>query len=193
MRVDSYASRNEKRDAIDQRWFSLLAACDLSPLLLPNHLSSVTSILNQNNIHGVILTGGNTPSTIGGDAFERDRVETALIEWALATHHPLLGVCRGMQMIQLFFGSTLEEIEGHVAQNHMIEGVLGKRKVNSFHGYGCKDQKNPYLSTIAYAEDGVIEAVAHKTKNIKGIMWHPERMDSFDVEDISLIKGLFYA
>lgn len=193
MRVDHYESRGESRDSLDQRWFPLLYACGLSPLPIPNNLQSVASILEQNSVQGIILTGGNTPSCLGdGDAPERDEVEKSLIQRALSNNVPLLGVCRGMQMLQLFFGSTLEIVEGHIAKNHVIEGTLGRREVNSFHKYGCKDANNPHLDVLAYTTDGVIEAIAHKTKKIKGIMWHPERTSPFDSQDISFIRDLFY-
>ncbi len=73
-RVDISAS-GERRDALDQRWFSFLSKCKLLPILIPNCLESAKSIVKLLQLGGVLLTGGNDLSSYGGDAPERDETE----------------------------------------------------------------------------------------------------------------------
>ena len=61
-RVDIYPDYDEKRDALDQRWWKLLNHCNLMPILFPNDLITASKILNHMNFDGIILTGGNQTS-----------------------------------------------------------------------------------------------------------------------------------
>ncbi|WP_338552322.1 gamma-glutamyl-gamma-aminobutyrate hydrolase family protein [Paenibacillus sp. KS-LC4] len=190
MRVDELASRGERRDAIDQSWISLIASCGYMPILLPNHLPTVQEMLRKLPIRGMILTGGNDLLTYGGSSPERDEVERFLIQYACDSGAPLLGVCRGMQMLQDFWGIELEKIEGHVALHHAVYTCEGSLVKNSYHQYGARRSVEELIVT-ARAADGIIEAIMHKEASIKGMMWHPEREMPFEASDMSMIKQLF--
>lgn len=189
-RVAVSAEFCERRDALDQRWTLLLAECDAIPLLLPNHQPTVGRILEKLPIDGFLLTGGNSLVALGGDAAERDAVERTILDAAVAQRIPLLGVCRGMQMIQHYFGLTLEHVESHVGQPHKINALSNSRVVNSFHHFGTR-RSQPDLEILATADDGVVEAIRHRTLPIAGLMWHPERCEPFDPLDVCFIKNLF--
>jgi gamma-glutamyl-gamma-aminobutyrate hydrolase PuuD len=188
MRIDTqeYA---ECRDTIDRRWYNFLDACSLCPILLPNTTSSL-SILKNFNLSGIIFTGGNSLEKYGGDAFERDTLEQELLTYSINEKLPILGVCRGMQVIQDFFGITLQKTPNHVATRHNIIFNGKACNVNSFHEYGTMDSTNVLL-TDAITVDGVIKAISHPSLPIRAIMWHPEREEYFSDFDISLFKQHF--
>lgn len=133
---------------------------------------------------GIILTGGNDL----GEAPERDGTERFLIRYAVGNRVPLLGVCRGMQMVLHEFGIPLQRVEGHVRVEHPLSN--GDR-VNSFHGWGAVECRPPLIPE-AWSEDGVLEAVRHgEYAWIRGIMWHPERYHPMRENDREFIKEVF--
>lgn len=189
-RVDVIPLYNERRDAIDQKWINFLTSCGFVPILIPNSLLATKTILGQFNWNGILLTGGNDLLNYGGDAPERDQVEELLIKYSIENEISLFGVCRGMQMIQNFFGVKLERLNGHVGREHKILFNNKPRLVNSYHNFGAKNTV-PELEVIAKSDDGVVEAICHKKYKIQGIMWHPERYKEFQEFDLRLVKELF--
>jgi putative glutamine amidotransferase len=142
------------------------------------------------NVSGIVLTGGNDLTAYGGDAPERDETEAALLDLAEKRDLPVLGVCRGMQVIQHRFGTRLQKVQGHVAARQRIS-IGGKSvEVNSYHHFGAMDVHAP-LTTWAIADDGVIKGVRHADRRMLGLMWHPERREPFAEDDITLFSGFF--
>ena len=176
------AECNETRDCIDQAWYTLCKQHDCLPTLILNDLELLASLLEGRPFDGIILTGGNTLVKYGGDAPVRDRVEKQLMQYATENSIPVLGVCRGMQFINDFFGGTLRPCDNHIATAHPLLPLNSGRVipndpnlvVNSFHDM-CIDQLALELSIIYESKDGVAEAIEHKHLPIAGIMWHPER------------------
>jgi putative glutamine amidotransferase len=182
--------RGERRDALDQRWSRMLARVGFLPLLLPNDLEVARELLERLRPRGILLTGGNDLAAYGGDAPERDELELFLVEHALAHRLPLLGVCRGMQVIQHALGVALEPVAGHVAPRQRVAIGGRSRWVNSFHRFGARESA-PALEVWARADDGVVEAVCHKSAPLVGVMWHPERMAPFAQRDLALLRTHF--
>lgn len=189
-RVELTAEHGERRDALDQRWTSLLDAAGLVGVPVPNTLIDHQGWLAALGIDGVLLSGGNDLAVYGGDAPERDRLEERLIDWAIATNRPLLGVCRGMQVIQHHFGVALHPVQGHVTAAHDIELAGEALRVNSYHHWGATDTV-PALVVTGRASDGVIEALQHRDHPVRGIMWHPERCEPLQRRDITLLRASF--
>lgn len=176
---------NEICDSLDQRWHEFLDACFLMPVLIPNNLQLAKVLIKNIPIQGFLFTGGNDLANCRGDAFKRDVVETFLLEHSMANNIPAIGVCRGMQLIQTYFGATLERVQGHIQPEQTIQ-IKGKtEKVNSFHNYGTRLSTNS-LNAWAHAEDGIIKAVHHASMPIMGIMWHPERLLPFAQRDMKI-------
>ena len=185
-RVDIVDSYNERRDALDQKWAELLWEAGCAALPVPNHSRALSELLETLPVDGILLSGGNSPADYGGFAAERDETDRLLISFAAGSNIPLLGVCRGMQSVVLYFGGSLKKTEGHAAVRHVIN--FGKtRCVNSYHDY-APDLLSNDLSVLALSECGEIEGIRHRNLPIMGIMWHPERESPFDLEDVALIK-----
>jgi len=211
MRVTRNQGYNEVRDSISHDWIDLLNAMNYEPILIPNQAKNIESLIGSFALDGIILTGGNTvaPKLIGHPDWEvtdiapdRDSLEFSLLKHASASRIPVLGVCRGMQIINAYFKGTLTKVDSvkHVAKSHKIrvEGkpwvdILGlQTKVNSFHNYGItqKDLSSD-LKPFALDNDGLVEGAAHKDFPIVGIQWHPERPQPAHVADKEIIEFVF--
>lgn len=107
-------------------------------------------------------------------------------------HKPILGICKGMQLINVFFGGNLKQhLETEVLHqwngadkwhkttaknNSLLAKLYGTRfEVNSAHHQSI-DQIGHDLELIQYSDDNVAEAICHKRLPICGVQWHPERM-----------------
>ncbi|MFJ3664351.1 gamma-glutamyl-gamma-aminobutyrate hydrolase family protein [Streptomyces sp. NPDC090119] len=151
-------------------------------------------------LDGVVIAGGPDvdPARYGAErgprcgppAPERDAWEIALIEAALAARVPLLGICRGMQLLNVALGGTLvQHLDGHaeavgVFGAHPVHPVPGTlyaavqpagTSVPTYH-HQAVDRLAPGLIPSAHAADGTIEAVELPSAQgwVLGVQWHPE-------------------
>jgi gamma-glutamyl-gamma-aminobutyrate hydrolase PuuD len=189
-RVTVVPKYGERRDCLDQAWPRFIAACGLAPLAVPNVAEVALALCSDANVAGLVLTGGNDLVALGGDAPERDATENALLDAAEARGLPVLGVCRGMQLIQQRCAVALVRVEGHVAQSQIIRIDGEPTQVNSYHRFGARESRSP-LDVWAVAADGVVKAIRHSARPTTGIMWHPERNTPFAAADISLFRRVF--
>ena len=185
-RIDFLEERDETRDALDQNLCRFLLSASLLPVPVPNSIGTgIESWLEKIAPEFIVLSGGNDI----GEFPERDSTEKALLLHAETNKLPLLGICRGMQMLASEYGSKVVEVSGHVATRHKVSGNQGI-EVNSFHNCAIENEPSEF-EVSARAEDGVIEAIRHKTLPWLGLMWHPEREKEFREEDLNAIKALF--
>lgn len=189
-RVAVVPAYGERRDCLDQAWTKFLVTCGLLPVLLPNVAEAALALCENLRIAGVVLTGGNDLAQLGGDAPERDAVERAVLDLAEKRRMPVLGVCRGMQVIQQRFAIDLRRVEGHVTPRQLIRIDGTPKEVNSYHHFGAHDSRPP-LDVWAVADDGVVEGIRHSTQPMTGIMWHPERFSPFLSSDVALFRRIF--
>ena len=166
---------------------------------------AVKALLEEKEIDGVLLTGGGDvdPKLYGGDPNLtrrvhrlRDDFEMALIRAARERGLPMLGICRGCQIINVALGGTVrnlrkdEDVIGRhlVLKGHAVElvpdsnlaetlGVWRLAKVVSLHG-NCVAEPAPGVRIAATGPGGVVEAIEADTAGgrgwIVGIQWHPE-------------------
>lgn len=189
-RVATIPEYGERRDCLDQNWFRFLASCGAAPIAVPNDVAVLDQLIETVTPGGVVLTGGNDLESVGGDAPERDETERHLLSLARQNSWPVIGVCRGMQVIQDAFGISMERVEGHVQKTQTVPSEFGPQEVNSFHNFGTM-QTVDCLSVWAKTEDGVIKAVHHTSEPIVAMMWHPERMTPFRPFDQNLFREHF--
>ena len=129
------------------------------------------------DLNVLILSGGDNL----GVTENRDNTELHLLSYALKNNIPVIGVCRGLQLMHSYFGGRIkigneQFIEEHRAHDHKV--ILNNRTYlsNSFHVNQIDENTlNKEFKTIARCcKFNSIEAI--QSKNILGIMWHPERI-----------------
>ena len=125
----------------------------------------------------------------------RDAWEWLLLDEAVKRRLPVIGICRGCQLINVYFGGTLwqdlpSERPGEVVHrgkgaHHDIQIVAGSRlvrslglnssKVNTIHHQAVRDLA-PGFRAVAFAADGVVEAIEGETLPVVGVQFHPEKL-----------------
>ena len=180
-------------------------------------------------LDGLILSGGNDdiqPHLYGEVAHrtlqwinpERDTYELALLEAAFKQQKPVLAICRGMQLLNVYLEGTLyqslrEQFAGagqhypdatemrhpfhalQVKKGSRLHNILGAERimVNSFHNLGVKDLGKG-LTPTAWSEEGIVEAVEHGAYPfVLGVQWHPEAMTQDHAEHLALFTAFVAA
>jgi len=145
----------------------------------------------------------------------RDEFELSLLREAIARDMPVLGICRGIQMLNVAEGGTLGDHRSDPAINgrhgirlgslraHEVELVKGtklaailgpgRRTVSSFHGQAVR-KVGARLRVAARASDGIIEALERPDRRfVMGIQWHPELQSLLDSKSLALFRALVKA
>ncbi len=210
---------------LPQRYANAVTAAGGLPVILPfvkekeiikDYLDLVDGLLLSGGIDPDPLIFGENPLPGMGEIDpERDQFEIELINGALVRDIPILGICRGCQMINVAAGGTITqdlktEFQGKVYKHmqdapdwyptHYIrieeKSILnrlleeGKVKVNSVHHQAVEDVGSDFRIT-ARSDDGVIEAIERKDNSfVLGVQWHPERMYQKDKRFLTLFQEL---
>lgn len=166
---------------------------------LPYEISLSPSSLSAYD--GLLLIGGGDvfPPYYNGKIppkninFIRDKLEFSLLEYFVRFDVPVLGICRGLQVINVFFGGTLKNVKNadiHRKKScdayHSVSGksdVFGSfAVVNSAHRQAV-DKVPSFASEALTSSDNVSEAVFYGD-NVLGVQFHPERLSEFAVRKV---------
>ena len=213
-----------ERAYVNQDYLDCLALAGAMPVVLPMVFDAADLQAQLSFLDGLMLSGGvdMDPLTYGeepepglGDTYpDMDRHQIPLARMARAAGLPLLGVCRGMQVLNVAFGGTLHQdldsLTGvrlrHVqtgwrhAVSHSVDLVEGTRLLglfgqasigtNSFHHQAVKDLA-PGFRVNARARDGVIEGIETMDDAfVLGVQWHPEGMVKKFPDMLSVFQAL---
>ena len=176
------------------------------PVVLPLEMSEEDADRIVGTCDGFLFTGGQDV----GSCPERDQLETLLLSKALQSDKAFLGICRGLQFINVFLGGTLwqdlpsehpSEIvhrQGkpygdpthQVMLSDDLSALLGKEilEVNTLHHQAAKDLGDD-LTAMAVAPDGIIEAIQMRGKRfVWAVQWHPEYMFKTDPDSSAIFS-----
>ena len=199
-RVDKIKPYDELRDCLDQRYVEWVIESGFMPVPIPNTLAATNTHINHQlcldkwlrsvKLECILLSGGNNL----GEIDSRDITEKYLLQWAEINRIPVLGICRGMQMMGVYSGGKLLQVDGHVRSRHKLQfkqrdSSLLPVTVNSYHDMALERCPGQY-DILAESEDNNIEAIKHKDLPWEGWMWHPEREKNFNPVDIARFKDL---
>ncbi len=190
-------------------WRSVFCAGGV-PLVIPPIEDEATTRKVLQHVDGLLLSGGGDLNPLlvgeepvpqlGGVCPQRDEAELMLIRLACEEQVPILGICRGIQMLAVALGGKLYQDLGSqytegpllkhnqamprsyashsvsVEADSLLHRIMQSKRlqVNSFHHQAVREA-GPHLRVAARATDGVIEAVEScEGKSIVGVQWHPE-------------------
>jgi putative glutamine amidotransferase len=201
--------------SVNEAYIKAITNAGASPLIIPLGLSETQLELILTRLDGIVFTGGgdiqpqcygNQPHPLVSEVdTDRDRVEIHLVQRAIESRLPFLGICRGLQVVNVALGGTLYEdildqrpaaiqhqyypdwprnYLAHtvrVEKDSRLQKILGMTEpmVNSLHHQGI-DQLATSLQATAYAPDGLIEAFELTGDSFGlAVQWHPEWLQEY--------------
>jgi microsomal dipeptidase-like Zn-dependent dipeptidase/gamma-glutamyl-gamma-aminobutyrate hydrolase PuuD len=214
--------RNETSAALKATYIRAILKAGGAPVLIP--VMTDGAILREIVVHldGLVMTGGEdvdpqwyneTPRQQLGEVDpERDRYDIKLVKLAADRNIPILGICRGEQLVNVAFGGTLyQDIPSQRGGGSLIKHVqkmpgqyashkatvvpqsqladiigAGEHGVNTFHHQAVKDVA-PGFRPVAWSPDSIVEAIeAYPEYPVLAVQWHPEAMVAGD--DTTMLK-----
>lgn len=215
--------------SVSSNYVNVIKEAGGTPILLP--VIEDPEVLEDylNVIDGLLLTGGDegiNPQLYGENPVkelecicpERDEYEMYLFSRALEKELPILGICRGMQIMNVAKGGSLyqdifsqvENSLGHLpkqmpvdvlyhkvslAKESTLESIFGSAElmVNSFHHQAIKKVADPFRAT-AVSQDNIIEAMEHRLHKFAiGVQWHPEDLTERHTHFLKLFNAFVAA
>ncbi|HWW53021.1 MAG TPA: gamma-glutamyl-gamma-aminobutyrate hydrolase family protein [Acidimicrobiales bacterium] len=214
----------EGRYSVHRAYADALSEVGAVPLLLvpptrPEAVDSIVSVAMA--CDAVCLTGGGDvePARYGEEPAAalmevdpaRDDTEAAVLLSARQSGRPVLGICRGIQVMAAALGGNLHQdlpgagLSGHWEEDRQYEPVhrvtadpstlacaalAGAEQVNSIHHQAVRDP-GPHLRATAWSDDGTIEAI--EADGLLGVQWHPERLIAHDARHLAPFRWLVAA
>lgn len=196
------------------------------PVIIPL-IKSEKDIKEQlDMVDGIIISGGHDvnpllygeePSQkLGGILPKRDDFDINLIRLAMEAKKPILGICRGHQLLNVVNGGSLYQdlsfIEGcyikhnqaslsnipthtiKIKKGTKLREILGEETMcNSFHHLAIKEVAKGFIAS-AVSKDGIVEAIEHEGEEfVMGVQWHPEMMSAENKNMLSIFTKLVEA
>ena len=179
LREDVCTKHGELQVSVARPLIALLREMALTPILAVDSSDYFIDLLYDDSCAGLLLTGGGDP-LIGS---KRTDSEYLLIEHALNSDSCITGICRGMQVINCFFGGAFSVEDGHAGTVDQLiwEKLYANsnslpRYVNSFHDNVIhRHQLASTLQPLAFDYKANVECAYDKKNRVFAVMWHPER------------------
>lgn len=197
---------NIKKQFVNDNYIEYVKLAGFTPIILPLQ-PNIDDLLEL--CDAFLITGGDDlhskwyneelSSKAGTIYLEMDEMDKYVIEYGCKSKKPILGICRGLQAINVFMGGSLvqhieddshKKISSNVEFNVVHNASIFDRvyndnsKINSYHHQCIKDLA-PNFDICGYS-NGCIEAICHNKLPIIAVQWHPEKI--MDDESINLIK-----
>ena len=175
-------------DIIDHNWINYFENKKINYIQFPNSIKLTNNILKKKNLNFdlIVFPGG---CDINNKKPNKLRVitEKNILKFAIKKKIPLIGICHGMQLINIFFKGKLSKVNGHMKKHKEIylkkKSIFNKNKltVKCYHNYGIKKKfLGLNLKSLANDSSNNIEIFEHKKYKIYGIMFHPEREKNYN-------------
>ena len=215
-RIGISANRKDGQTCLAETYIQSVIQAGGAPVVIPatTDLRVLTAVVQD--LDGILMSGGGdiNPLFVGEEPLPalqdvdtlRDRYDLLLIRLASNRQIPLMGICRGHQMLNAAFGGTLyqdiysqadtdvikhsqkmaREEASHTV--HLEDGCV--IAVNSFHHQAVKDVAPEFVQT-AVAPDGINEGMRHPEKSVFSVQWHPEAMAIHGDEEAQALFNRF--
>lgn len=219
------SSMSERFIRMNEAYFKAIYAAGGLPVFLPftGGADAARQYVESGDFDGILFAGGvdvdpkHYGEEITGEDVEiieeRDCFELAVAELIKDTDIPILGICRGVQLMNVVWGGNLHQHIPHHKQEEpgkehnspvtVIEGTLLRELVdceemgvNSFHHQAVKDVAPGYVASAVSVADGIIEAIEPKDRKgrfILGVQWHPELFFADDVRSSAIFEAFVAA
>lgn len=207
-----YTRKNKLINWVSEIYLDILLKENVIPVIVPISENTIPNLeyYTQNYDGFLMVEGGDVNPELYGESHDtstldefdelKDRIEFACLQHAVAHKKPILGLCRGMHLINTYFGGTLhvdvhtsnknkvkhinyDDYDGHrhlitILDNTPLMDMYNQKEisVNTYHHQGIQKLGNG-LTPMAEAHDGLIEGIYHKDfPFVMGLQFHPERM-----------------
>ena len=174
-------------DILDHNWINYFERKKINYFQFPNSIKLTNNILKRKNlkIDLIIFPGGCDINNNKPNIF-RINTEKNILKFAIKKKIPLVGICHGMQLINIFFKGKLSKVKNHMKKNKQIylknKNVFNKKQliVKCYHNYGIKEKfLGINLKSLGNDLLGNVEIFKHKNYKIYGFMFHPEREKNY--------------
>ena len=225
MLVEKAVQPGITRTFVNTAYINAIALAGGIPLLLPPVTDPALIREQVSAVNGLILSGGpdidpllykeEPLKKLGNVSHARDQYELLVIQTADKLKKPMLGICRGIQIMNTFYGGTLYQdlsyINGcnikhmqtanrfdalwhsiNIEPASFLAQILGQKEliVNSYHHQAVKTVA-PGFTVTAHAKDNVVEAIERQgTHFVLGVQWHPELLAQKYPAMLSLFQTL---
>ncbi|HEU0165032.1 MAG TPA: gamma-glutamyl-gamma-aminobutyrate hydrolase family protein, partial [Thermomicrobiales bacterium] len=216
-----------RRYSLASTYVDSVIAAGGTPIILPESIDDAQSVLDL--VDGLVLSGGSDldpalygdstihPTTYGVDP-ERDSFDIRVFKLAVEQDKPVLGICRGIQSINVALGGTLiQDIDSEIPENVVHrQQKIGKNNLETSHSVTIVDEVNPLFAAVgtrnmivnsfhhqsvrdlapglvvtAVAEDGVIEGLWHPGMSFgMAVQWHPEMLAARHDDHAAIFRAL---
>lgn len=191
------------------------------PLIMDDEY--IESIVDK--MDGFLFTGGadvyplrykeELHKNLGGVNIKRDDFELKLLDAAIKKGKPILGICRGCQLINVYFGgslyqdiysdldTSLKHVSTGLAKHALSHKITIEEDTNLMNAFKCNEiwvnslhhqaikNLGEGLVKVAQATDGIIEAIEHSEHDfLVGVQWHPEMMAEVHNQHLNIFKTL---